>query len=302
MQPKPWLLVDGGWLAYRALWASKENSWELVVFGMLEQLRVVCLDSLCQSNRVALFFDSQVSYRKRDFPAYKSGRKSSRTEDEVERRKSVYDAMRFVSTQVCPALGIACYIQEGYEADDLIASACRLLEFGDVDRGIIITSDSDLYQLISNRVDWYDPSKRLYYNKLSFRVTKGVSPCRWAEVKALAGCMSDCVPGIVGVGEKTAIRYLNDLPVSDRRRGAIESYEGQEIADRNLRLVRLPYPGTVGVSLLDSSMVIEALDAVCKSNYIRLGDERLHDWRMIASGKFSASDRQRERQRKRSGS
>jgi 5'-3' exonuclease len=129
--------------------------------------------------------------------------------------------------------------QSGYEADDLIAHIAMRIP----DDTVIVSTDNDLLQLIHH--DRFCPIR--FYNfkgitdEVEFRKAMfGLDPIKWAMVKAIAGCSSDEVKGIVGVGETTAAKYLMGM-AHGKVLEKIESEEGKAIAYRNMRLVGLPY-------------------------------------------------------------
>ncbi|MDY6957777.1 MAG: hypothetical protein SVK08_01335 [Halobacteriota archaeon] len=84
--------------------------------------------------------------------------------------------------------------------------------------------------------------------KESFEKEWGISPEQWAEVKSVAGCLSDTIPGVYKVGEKTAASYIRgDLKKTYKTYKAIIS--NKEIIDRNRPIVKLPYEGTPVIKL-----------------------------------------------------
>lgn len=250
---KPWLLIDLSYLAHRARYALDGLQFQDlptgVLFGFFEQLRTICQDERCRSNRVAIFLDSNQSYRKQKFPAYKAHRKDKLTEEEVEQLHVMYQQVKLLQTEILPAIGFPIYQQTGCESDDLMAMAAR--EFhGHQRQAVIITADGDLWQCIKLAVHWYDPFRKLYYDPVSFMNKKGLAPADWGSVKALAGCNGDEVPGIPGVGTKTAVDYLlGKLNTGYKRAKAIVSPEGRAIYERNKGLIFLPHPKTKPISL-----------------------------------------------------
>lgn len=252
---KPWLLIDLSYLAHRARYALDGLQFQDlptgVLFGFFEQLRTICHDERCRSNRVAMFFDSKHTYRKKDFPDYKAHRKDKLTEEEVEQLHVMYQQVKLLRTEILPAIGFPIYQQTGCESDDLMAIAAR--EFKGLERqAVIITADGDLWQCITPAVHWYDPCRKRYLDPDGFRTEKGLRPEQWKEVKALAGCDGDGVPGIPGVGTKTAVDYLlGKLNTGYKRAKAIVSPEGRAIYERNKGLVFLPHPKTKPISLLE---------------------------------------------------
>lgn len=186
-------------------------------------------------------WDSMTSIRKTMFPAYKNrkrGRDNTPMEEEFDQQAfKQFDIIRDV---ILPKIGFTHnHMYEGYEADDIIAAT--VMENSNAPF-IIISSDADMFQLL-----FYAP---VYLHRKHFLMTKeifksmyGTDSTRWWEVKALAGCSSDTVPGIPRVGEKTAIKYLErELHTGTKAYAAIVSPEGKAIVERNIPLVRLPLP------------------------------------------------------------
>lgn len=292
-----WVLFDMSWLAHRARVAlgglSFEDAPTGVIFGVLEEIRSVCSDRRVASNKTALFFDSRQSYRRRDFPDYKRPRREAqRTPEEEAQRQAMHDQVRRLREEILPDIGFPCYRQTGLESDDLIASAVS----SPLTRAVIVTSDGDLYQCIRWNVAWFDPGRNLMYLPGSFLAAKLVDPVVWADVKCLAGCKTDNVPGIPGIGEKSAIDYLTDiLPIEHKRHQAITSAEGRAIAARNKTLICLPHAKTKPVALQEPAYRPERFHHWCH----KLGMESLcagargAQWEAFFAGnmKFRGEDR-----------
>jgi 5'-3' exonuclease len=116
---------------------------------------------------------------------------------------------------------------------------------------VIVTGDGDLYQLLSKRVSVYHPQPKKIVTAASFMESYGISPPEWAKVKAVAGCKGDDVPGIDGVGEKTAAAFYSRIPtrVTPRIMDMIYDWETTREFKRNLRLVKLPLKGCPAFTL-----------------------------------------------------
>jgi len=100
-----------------------------------------------------------------------------------------------------------------------------------------------LYQLLAANVRLYNPARRRMMTASRFREEYGLAPRDWVRVKAIGGCSSDGVPGVPGVAQKTAIKYLRGLLLPHHKAyQAIESPEGMERMAFNLPLVSLPFP------------------------------------------------------------
>lgn len=265
---KPWVLIDISYLAHRARYAIADLQYEDlytgIIFGFWEQLRVICADEHIQSNKIALFFDSKKSFRRQIFPDYKRHRKDDRTPDEIEQLEVMYEQIGLLRREILPAIGFSIYRQTGCESDDLMAAAAEKM-FESREKGIIVTADGDLWQCINDYISWYDPARKNLYDSYSFWKQKGIEPVRWGLVKALAGCSGDGVPGIPGVGEKTAIKYLErQLPTHYKTHKAITSPEGINIFNRNKDLVILPHLKTKPINLQEPEYNTEAFFEMCK--------------------------------------
>lgn len=232
---------DSSWLAHRAKWTMKAiaGSGTEIIFGFLEQMRAICLGPKVQSNRIAFFFDSRHSFRRQIFPAYKAKRRKKTPEELIE-SGLMADQVKRLRKEILPDIGFPCFHQSGLESDDLIAQACE----DNPGKALIITADEDLLQCISKTIHWYDPSREKYIDLATMIHEYRVGPVDWRAVKSIAGCKTDEVPGILGVGEKTATDYIWRLLPPGKKLEAIRSPEGLAVACRNHELVCIPHPAT----------------------------------------------------------
>jgi len=108
-------------------------------------------------------------------------------------------------------MGFKCYNEEGYEADDVIASAVRFAKSHDI-KVRIVTHDKDLYQLIDDgRVVIYDPMKKMEIDTEKCFEKFGVYPNKINEYLSLVGDVADNIPGVKGIGPKGAKKLLDDF-------------------------------------------------------------------------------------------
>src|SRR5262245_14099129 len=157
---------------------------------------------LAPPTHMAVIFDySAKTFRSDLFDGYKANRQAP-PEDLVPQFPLVRDAVR--------AFNVACIEQEGYEADDIIATyACQALDAGaDV---TIVSSDKDLMQLIRPGIRMYDTMKNKVIGEAEVEERFGVPPAKVVEVQALIGDSSDNVPGVLGIGVKTAALLINEF-------------------------------------------------------------------------------------------
>jgi DNA polymerase I len=200
------VLIDGHSLAFRAFHALPPNlatsRGELTnaVFGFVSMLLNVLRD--IQPTYIGVAFDVGRTFRHEQYPEYKANRAKTPEEIiyQVERIKEILGAMR-----------IPTFSLEGYEADDVIGTLSRQAEETGVDT-LIVTGDTDAFQLIDARVRVMTSGRRfsdtVVYDAQAIRERYGLSPSQLIDFKALTGDKSDNIPGVAGVGEKTAAALL----------------------------------------------------------------------------------------------
>jgi DNA polymerase-1 len=254
-----WLILDCNYLCHRARYAfgglSHNGSATGVVYGFLKDI-----DSLKQkfgTSKVVFCWDFGKGLRKKIDLDYKANRKSEGKEPSPEEILELAEFKIQVSRlrkEYLKDIGYRnVFYQKGYEADDIIASVCKNLP--EDDEAIIISADHDLYQLLSSKVSMYHPQKRKMVTKKSFQKEHEVSVKQWPMVKAIAGCSSDNIKGVMGVGEKTAIKYLRgELKKELKTFQDIADNEKNGTIKRNLLLVHLPLSGTKTFSLKEDNL------------------------------------------------
>ncbi len=239
------LLIDVSNLAYRALHTVGQLTYggsdTGVLFGVFREVKL--LRERFSPTTTTFCFDGRRLERKKIYPEYKEGRKKESTPEEIEARQGLYSQLELMRDELLPEIGFRNVFHcDGYEADDLIASVC--IEMPKKHTAIIISTDNDLWQLlVDGRVMIYSPTLKALFTAKLFRDMWGIDPFLWADVKALAGCTSDNVEGVKGVGPHKATKFLSGgMKDSEVAFGAI--IEGNNTYNRNLELVRLPFVGT----------------------------------------------------------
>ncbi len=274
---KKWLVLDCNYLCHRAKHStgglSYENKPTGVIYGFLKT--VSHFQELFDTPYVAFCWDSKTSKREEIFPAYKANRKGryeDMDKDTIKLEKEFRWQMKKLRREYLPTIGYRnVFVQKGYEADDIIASVCMNLSM--MDEGIIISSDQDLYQLIRGSVSFYNPIKGKVLTLQGFKKLYEIIPEQWSIVKCLAGCSTDGVPGIKGIGEKTIIKYLmGDLSETTKTYKKITRNSGKYIR-RNHPLVVLPFEGTKNPKLHKDKITQEGWNEVVKT----LGMKSLRD-------------------------
>jgi len=204
-----YLLVDGNSLTYRAFFAlpadmaTASGQVTNAVFGFTSMLINVIKDQECDGMIVA-FDRPEPTFRHEAEPEYKAQREAA---------PDILRQQMGLVREVLDAVGIQQIEAAGWEADDLIATlSTKLVERGD--DVLIVTGDRDSYQLVK------DPHVRVLYNKrgvsdyalydeAGIAERTGVTPDLYPQYAALRGDNSDNLPGVPGVGEKTAAKLIN---------------------------------------------------------------------------------------------
>jgi DNA polymerase-1 len=263
---KRWIILDCNYLCHRAKYTTGQlthgGTPTGTIFGFLKE--VLSFRTQFHPYGIVFCFDSRYSRRAKIYPAYKKGRAPKNlTKEEEEFERGFHQQVRLLRTDYLPQIGfknILC--QKGYESDDLIASTC--LAIRNPDRATIITCDQDLYQCIRPNIDFYDPRRKYSISLESFYDGYGILPDAWITVKAIAGCKSDNIKGIPGVGETTVIKWLKaDLKPSSVAFKKINEYAWQ-IRLRNSVLIALPFPGTKKPKLQADKLSQKGWREVCK--------------------------------------
>jgi DNA polymerase-1 len=259
------IIMDGDNLTFRYYHSLGVLSTEWrktgIVFGFLRE--IISLAQLFQTDQFYFCFDSSKSFRLSVFPDYKHTR----------RVKAVNDPNYALAKRLCheaqhtllPKLGFANILAlPGYEADDLIAQlSTQLIEDGNAEKVVMVSTDQDLYQLLTDDVFQWKPGARELYGKKELYKEFGAAPHEWADVKAIMGCTTDDVPGIDGVGPKFAVKYLHGkLETTTKAYQAI--INGKDIIKRNKHLVTLPYPGLSKVRVTEDNLNEQFWKHVCQ--------------------------------------
>ncbi len=199
----------------------------------------------------AVIFDySSKTFRNELFPEYKANR-SEPPEDLIPQFGLIRHATR--------AFGLPCIEMEGFEADDLIATYCRLACEADADT-TIVSSDKDLMQLVGRTVSMYDPMKDREIRIPEVIEKWGVPPEKMIDLQALTGDSVDNVPGIPGIGPKTAAQLLaeyGDLETLLARASEIKQNKRRESIIENAEKARV---SKLLVTLKNDVEVKEGLD------------------------------------------
>jgi DNA polymerase-1 len=234
-------LVDGSsyiFRAYHALPPLNRKSDGLQVNAVLGFCNMLwkLLRDMPESDRpthLAIVFDkSEITFRNKLYPDYKAHRPPA-PDDLIPQFSLIRDAVR--------AFDLPCLEQNGFEADDLIATYARLA----CERGAtttIVSSDKDLMQLVTDKVTMFDTMKDRRIGRAEVIEKFGVPPEKVVEVQALAGDSTDNVPGVPGIGVKTAAQLIveyGDLETLLFRAGEIKQPKRREALLENAEKARI---------------------------------------------------------------
>ncbi|MFV9874950.1 MAG: DNA polymerase I [Rickettsiales endosymbiont of Dermacentor nuttalli] len=253
MSNKHIILVDGYnfiFRAYHALPPLTRPNGEAVgaVYGFTSMMLKLLAEH--QEHYVAVVFDSGIkSFRNDIYPEYKANRPPT-----PEDLKHQFKLIR----EVTSALNLPTIEKPGYEADDIIATFANMASNSN-EKVIIVSSDKDLMQLIGQNIEMLDPIKSKPITAETVKKKYGVMPNKLLEVFSLIGDSSDNIPGVKGIGPKTASELINqynnleelfsnlEYISSERRKNLL--LQGKELAFLSKKLLKLKNNIQLDISL-----------------------------------------------------
>ncbi|MCP9208320.1 DNA polymerase I [Streptomyces cucumeris] len=205
------LLLDGHSLAYRAFFALPAENFNTTtgqttnaIYGFISMLANTLRDE--QPTHLAVAFDvSRKTWRSEQFTEYKANR--SKTPDEFKGQVELLG-------ELLDAMSVTRFAIDGFEADDVIATLATQAEAEGFEV-LIVTGDRDSFQLVSEHVTVLYPTKGVSeltrFTPEKVQEKYGLTPTQYPDFAALRGDPSDNLPGIPGVGEKTAAKWINQF-------------------------------------------------------------------------------------------
>ena len=223
------LILDSNSLLNRAFYAIPEltNSEGIhtnAVYGFVNMLFKM-RDELKPDYIVAAFDKKGPTFRHKEYQEYKAGRKKMPPEL----------AEQFpIVKEILNLLSITIYELEGFEADDIIGSLSKYAEKNNIEV-FIVTGDKDALQLASDNINVIITKKGVsetaIYNYNSFIEEFGVTPTQFIDVKGLMGDKSDNIPGVPGIGEKTAYKLIQTYGSIEEVLNNIDNISGKKVKD-----------------------------------------------------------------------
>lgn len=221
------ILVDGNNLMFRSYYATAysgnimKNSKGFptnALYGFVSMINKIINEE--KPEYIAVAFDIGKNFRKEKYDFYKEGR--SATPDELKQQMPV-------ARDILTAMGIKYLELAPYEADDIIGTLAKWADEDPEVYATIVSSDRDLLQLISPVVDVKLLKQKDYirYNPENFLLDWGIEPIKIIDLKALAGDASDNIPGVKGIGDKTALKLLQEYGSLEGIYDNIENIKGK---------------------------------------------------------------------------
>ena len=207
---KKLILVDGNNLLFRSYYATSYSGSMMknskgfptnALFGFVSMIQKIIQEE--QPEYMAVAFDIGKNFRAEKYAFYKEGRKETPNELIMQ--------MPY-AREILKGMGIKYFELAPYEADDIIGTLSKKVLEDDHFIATIVSSDKDLLQLVNEQVDMKLLKQKGYirYNPISFFAEYKIEPVRIIDLKALAGDTSDNIPGVKGIGEKTALSLLTE--------------------------------------------------------------------------------------------
>ena len=220
------ILVDGNNLLFRSYYATaysgsimrnKEGFPTNGLYGLVNMLNKIIKEENPEYMIVA--FDKGKTFRHDKYKEYKDGRNATPEDLKVQFK---------VAKELVPLMGIKCFEIDNYEADDIIGTYADLITKDNDFIGTIISSDKDLLQLINNQIDVKLLKQKDYIrmDEKTFEETYNIKPIRMIDLKGLMGDSSDNIPGVKGIGEKTALKLLQEYESLEGVYDNIEKIKG----------------------------------------------------------------------------
>ena len=204
------ILVDGNNLLFRSYYATAyqgnfmKNSKGFptnALYGFINMINKIINDESPEYMLVA--FDKGKTFRHDKYEDYKAGRIEMPNELKWQFPKA---------KDILTNLGIKWFEIDNYEADDIIGTLSLMVDSSSDYEGLIVSSDKDLLQLISDKVivKLLKSKDHIMMDKNRFFEEYGLTPDKMIDIKALQGDASDNIPGVKGIGEKTALKLLQE--------------------------------------------------------------------------------------------
>jgi DNA polymerase-1 len=257
---KKLVILDGNSLAHRAFYAlpllsTTTGQFTNAVYGFTTMLQKVVRQE--KPDYLAVAFDAgKITFRHQEYESYKAHRIATPPElrPQFPLIKKILAALRI------PVLEV-----EGYEADDVIGTVARIAAQQGIET-MIVTGDKDMLQLVTENIQALITKKGISelerYSRELVRKKYGIEPLQIPDFKGLVGDPSDNIPGVPGIGEKTAVKLLNQFQTLEdclahldklpqKLRNLLEEYGEQALLSKKLATIETRVPISVDFSSLE---------------------------------------------------
>ncbi len=221
------VLIDGNNLLFRSYYATAYNGRLMknskgiptnALFGFINMMNKIISEE--NPKYIMVAFDKGHNFRQDLYEQYKDGRIETPSDLKVQFP---------IAKELCDLLGVNYIEKDNYEADDIIGTYAKMIDESEDYEGLIISSDKDLLQLITSKVkvkllkqkDYIMMDEKEFYN------TYGLEPIKMIDIKSLMGDPSDNIPGVKGIGEKTALTLLQKYGSLDGVYNNIDNITGK---------------------------------------------------------------------------
>ena len=224
---KKLILIDGNNLMFRSYYATAytgnmmKNSKGVptnALFGFVNMMNKIISEE--NPSYMAVAFDIGKNFRKEEYDFYKEGRID--TPEELKLQMPI-------AREILDKMGIKHFELAPYEADDIVGTIVKMTEADKDFASVIVSSDKDLLQLISDEteVKLLKQTGFIRYNHKAFVDDYGIEPIKMIDLKALMGDQSDNIPGVKGIGEKTALKLLQEYKSLENLYDNIDNIKGK---------------------------------------------------------------------------
>ncbi len=230
-------LIDGNSFCYRAYYAirsltNSKGQPTNAIYGFVTMLNKIVKEN--SPDMLAVAFDLKgPTFRHKKYEEYKIHRKPMPDDlaGQIPHIKEMVEAYN-----------IPIYEVQGYEADDVLATLARKAEANDIET-VIVTGDKDALQLVGSHIKVYSPHKEGFiYDAKRVKETYGVEPDRMIDIMSLMGDATDNIPGVKGIGEKTAVELIGEFGSLDnllKNVDKVKSQSRQKMLKDNEEMARL---------------------------------------------------------------
>ena len=227
--PKQIYLIDGSSYIYRAYHAltplSNSRGFPThAIYGVTNMILKILREK--KPDYIAVVFDAKgPTFRHKESPTYKANRPTM--------PEDLSQQIPYIK-KIIQALGITFLEKEGYEADDIIATLCKQFAHQDVEI-VLVSGDKDLWQLLSSKTKLWDSMRDKILEERDILGKYKLPPSRLKEIMALTGDKIDNIPGVPKVGEKTAIKLIQEFGSLDNLLANIEKVKSRLLRENLLQ-------------------------------------------------------------------